>query len=80
MGFPLRLKVQRVLIFLVQSSNQLFLSTNSPWDIESFFRKSELGCCDKVCYHQKPFAVNVTHYTLRVKKLHVIFILTVGYY
>ena len=42
---------------------QLFLRTNSPWDIERLLRKSELGCCDKVCYHQKPFAVNVTHYT-----------------
>ena len=42
---------------------QFFLRTNSPWDIERLLCKSELGCCDKVCYYQKPFAVNVTHYT-----------------
>ena len=60
MGFPPRWKSSTSSSI---KQYQLFLRTNSPWDIERLLHKSELGCWDKVCYHQKPFAVNVTHYT-----------------
>ena len=59
MGFPPRLKVQRV----AQSSNISSSCTSSPWDIERLLCKSELGCSDKIGSHKKRFAANLTNYT-----------------
>ena len=54
---------------------QFFLNTKGPWDTERLLCKSELTCFDK-----RRFAVNLTNYTWRVKKLHVILIFTVRYH
>ena len=77
LGYFLPLKVCSTSCLIRQ--NQNFFKSNVFWDIEKLQCKSELGCSDKIRSHKKTLVASLRNMTWRLKKIHVIFIIPVGY-